>query len=480
MDREGDFRFVKGYATLPIGTEIVIKSRPRFTYTMLAAAAACLALVFSLGTFGFLSVSESYSAYIDINPSIELVFNNLNNLKAAKPLNEEGAALLEDLKLKGHVEDVVVGLILEAQRKGYLTEEQEGAPRVSVTLIARGGKALDDYVTAITAALEKNEMQDLACIEISDQDFRQKAEELGVSPGKLKLAERLFDSDQSVAIEELVQMSVKDIMDSIREVENIDGSSDEEGDSSDIDEDNDNQSAGPGNNSGNSNEPNPNVGPGRNSAGEKEANPNVGPGSSSGGSGNSGEANPNTGPGNNSGGNDEPNPNAGPGNNSSEGNEGSEGDGNDGSNPNAGPGNNSGNPNSEPGNNSGNPNSEPGNSSGNPNGNPNTEPGNPSSNPNSEPGNNSGNPNSGPGNNSGTPPSSDNPNSGPGNNSGNSGNSGGGNSNPNSGPGNNSGTPPSSGNQSSSPSPLGFSGESDPGSSPASDNGGDVGGDSQP
>jgi len=267
MDREGDFRFVKGYSTLPIGTEIVIQSRPRFSYPMVAAVAACLALVIFLGTFGILSTTENYSAYVDINPSIELVFNSLNNLKAAKPLNEEGATLLKDLKLKGSVEDVVVSLVLEAQRMGYLTEKQDGVPGVSVTLTAKSGKALDSYVTAINATLEKNEMQDLVSVETIDTDFCQKAEELGVSPGKLKLAERLFESDQIVSIEEIVLMSVKDIMETIREVENKGNSSEK---NSGIGENNNNPNAGPGNNSGNSDEPNPNIGPRKNSGNAKQ------------------------------------------------------------------------------------------------------------------------------------------------------------------------------------------------------------------
>ena len=114
MDREGGFRFVKGYASQPIGTEIELQTQYYRNYRRLAAIAACFALVFALSGFAWLWTSESCVVYVKINPSVELVFNGFNRLKAAKPLNEDGAALLKGLKLKGSLGDVIVLLINEA------------------------------------------------------------------------------------------------------------------------------------------------------------------------------------------------------------------------------------------------------------------------------------------------------------------------------------------------------------------------------
>ena len=464
MDHAGCFRFVKGYASQPVGAEIELARQIPVQFGRIAAIAACLVVALMLSVFGILWNTESYSVYVDINPSIELVFNNLNRLKEARALNEDGAALLKDIKLRGSPADVIVDLIREAEARGYIVPGSD-VLSVSIMITTRGGKAPEDYQVIINESLLENSMQSFVEVDICDEDFRDRAEEFGVSPGKLRLAERLYASDQSTDISVILKLSVKDLMEEIRIAEEKGVPSIGNGQlplnpnaGPGNNSGNDNPNAGPGNNSGNNN---PNAEPGNNSGNN---NPNAGPGNNSGNNNlnadptddgdndeqdadladdgdndeqdanplddsddgdlnadqddNSGNNNPNVGPGNNSGNN---NPNAGPGNNSGN------------NNPNAGPGNNSGNnnPNAGPGNNSGNnnPNAGPGNNSGN--NNPNAGPGNNSgnNNPNAGPGNNSGNnnPNSGSGNNSGN----DNPNSGSGNNSGNN--------NPNSGSGNNSG-----------------------------------------
>ena len=491
---DGGFRFVKGYLTRPIGAEVELYSAPAVNYVKYAAIAACFVLFLALGSFGWMWNAESYSVYVDINPSIELVFNNLDRLKTANPVNEDGAALLKDLRLRGRPGDVVVGLIQAAEDRGYLFMDGD-VPGVSITVVARSGKAPDKCYASIEAALTKNMMQDFVSVETCDRFFSDKAAAMGISPGKLKLAERLFAADQSIAVDELVNMPVKELVREIRDAEKRKATASEEK----------NPNAGPGNNSGNGN-----TDPGNNNN-NQESNPNAGPGNNSGngntnpGNNNDQDKNPNAGPGNNSGnGNTNPgggnnkdkNPNAGPGNNSGNGNTnpgngggtnpdpdsdstvspdpGSSGDKEKEKNPNAGPGNNSGNGNTNPG---GTGNTNPGETgntnpgeTGNTNpggtGNPdpgetgNTDPGgtgNPGNseekdkNPNAGPGNNSGNGNTNPGGTGNTDPGGDkdknpnagpgkdssekdkNPNAGPGNNSSDK------DKNPNAGPGNNSG-----------------------------------------
>jgi len=107
LDRNGCYQFVKGHTARPVGEEIELALRPQIQYAKIASIAAGFIMVVLLGSFSWLWNAESYSVYVDVNPSVELVFNNLNQLKAAKPLNEDGAKLLADLKLKGNPGDVV-------------------------------------------------------------------------------------------------------------------------------------------------------------------------------------------------------------------------------------------------------------------------------------------------------------------------------------------------------------------------------------
>jgi len=383
MDREGSFRFVKGHTARPVGSEVDINTQAPITFMRIASIAACFMLVLSLSLFVIMWNTVDYSVYVDINPSIELEFNSFDKLKSAIPLNEDGAKLLEVLKLKGSVSDIVLSLINAAEQEGYLINDGDN-PAVLVTVVARGRKTPEAYISAIRAILDEYWKSGIAIVEGGNTDSSNAAAELGVSPGKLNLAEKLVsESDNKISLDEALSMTVRQLYAAIHEAETT---KDEPTPQPDFTENN-NPNAGSGNNSGNNDKPdNPNAGPGNNSGNDdKPDNPNEGPGNNSGNDDK--PDNPNEGPGNNSGNNDKPdNPNAGPGNNS--------GNNDKPDNPNAGPGNNSGN------------NDKPDN------------------------------PNAGPGNNSGNNDKPDNPNAGPENNSGNSGQS-----NPNSGPGNNNGNP---------------------------------------
>ena len=219
MDKEGCFQFVKGFTMQPIGAEIEIKAQitPLFSYARTVALAASLIFAIALGSFAWLWNTENFSAYVDINPSIELVFNNLSRLKEVKPLNEDGAALLQGIKLPRTPGDAVVALIKEAEQQGYL-QTQGDLPPVFIMIAARGNKNPEKYLTSICDALEKNELQDLADVDSCNEDYLDRALELGVSPGKLKLAELLNDYDQSLSLSDLLHMSVNDLQAALTEV----------------------------------------------------------------------------------------------------------------------------------------------------------------------------------------------------------------------------------------------------------------------
>jgi|GEM_PF-1812593 len=213
MDRDGCFQFVRGYVSKPIGTEIEIRPliQPVAYYTRVAAIAACLILAISLGSFAWLWNTENYYAYVDINPSIELVFNNINRLKAANPLNEEGAILLQGIKLKGKPGDALIALLNEAKQQGYISSLDDLAA-VSIMISGKGNNKTEKYLTAIRIALADQGMLNLVELDACSEEYRKKAIALGVSPGKLKLAEQLFIFDQSMSIDELVKMTVNDLL----------------------------------------------------------------------------------------------------------------------------------------------------------------------------------------------------------------------------------------------------------------------------
>jgi len=220
LDSEGDYHFVKKHTSHPIGSEIEFYHQSRRRRFAAVAVVSCFALAVLLGVFTWLwdpgNNAESYFIYLSINPSVELSFNNQDELKAAKPLNDDGVALLEELTLQGSPGDVVIALLKEAIRKGYLNDQSD-FPLVFITITADNDDISTAIMNAINIAINKNNLQNIVIVETDNMDLRSRADELGVSPGMLKLAEQLFACDQSVPVDEIAKMSIEDLALALRD-----------------------------------------------------------------------------------------------------------------------------------------------------------------------------------------------------------------------------------------------------------------------
>ena len=177
MDSDGSFRFVKGYTTQPIGAEIEIKNQTPVYFMKIMPAAACFILVITLSIFTLMWNTVNYSVYVDINPSVELMFNSFNRLKTAIPINEDGEELLDGLKLNGSVADIVITLINSAEQKGYL-DARGGTIAVLITVVARGNRSTEEYVSAIKASLDENKKSGFTLVESCSMEIRDRAMEL--------------------------------------------------------------------------------------------------------------------------------------------------------------------------------------------------------------------------------------------------------------------------------------------------------------
>jgi len=211
MDRDGCFRFVRGHSTMPIGTEIDIREQQPVSLMRIASAAACFVLIISISIFTWLWNVTDYYVYVDINPSVELQFNGLGRLRNTVPLNDDASLLLSGVDLKGYVEEVVVTLIDEAVQKNFLSAH-DGEPNVLITVVAARGGSPDTLLSAINAALKEHGMLDYTVVEVGSMELREKAEGLGVSPGRLKLAEALLREDGlHMTLEELLRIPVGEL-----------------------------------------------------------------------------------------------------------------------------------------------------------------------------------------------------------------------------------------------------------------------------
>jgi len=212
MEKSGSFRFVKGYDSRPIGTEIELNPRPVVHFPRLAATvAACLVMTAVLGVFARLWTAESYFIYVEANSSVQLVFNRFNRLIDARPLNESGEEVLRDLSLRGSPEDVVVSLIsTTTSNSTYCTGRYSPVVLISFGLL--------DYYTqwemkrSIASALETNGTQDIDLVKVYSYAYRYIAGQLGVSPGRLRLAKGLYAYDETAYLGELLDKPVRELV----------------------------------------------------------------------------------------------------------------------------------------------------------------------------------------------------------------------------------------------------------------------------
>ena len=211
LDRDGCFRFVQGHSAKPIGTEIDVSQQPPISITRIMSAAACFILVAFVGIFTWLWNITDYYVYVDINPSVEMRFNGLGKLRNAAALNSDATQLLSDLSLRGKADEAVVSLIDAARQKDFL-KDASGGPNVLVTVVSARGRSPDTLIASINTALRERGMSEYTVVEAGSVAFRDKAADLGVSPGRLQLAEELLrGAGANMTLDEILQIPLGEL-----------------------------------------------------------------------------------------------------------------------------------------------------------------------------------------------------------------------------------------------------------------------------
>ena len=224
MDRDGCFRFVRGHSSQPIGTEIEVREQPTTVSLMrVASMAACFILIVCVSVFTWLWNVTDYYVYVDINPSVELRFNGFGRLRNTAALNGDAERLLDGMKLKGAADEVVVSLIEEARRQNFL-DASSGEPKVLITVVSARGRSLEKMISRINTALAESGMKEFTVVEEGSMEFRDKAAGLGVSPGKLKLAEALMKgAGWNMTLEEILQIPLGELYAAVNNPEETGG-----------------------------------------------------------------------------------------------------------------------------------------------------------------------------------------------------------------------------------------------------------------
>jgi hypothetical protein len=198
----------------------MIDSKKQFTKKIAVFAASAAAFVV-LGTGAWAYATPYSYVSMDVNPSIEYTVNRFDRVLTVKAINDDGeeilkAITLEDLENKT-IEDAILKTVDQITAAGYFNTTAEGG--IVITTASENMDKADELATDLQQVVEEEiaEVKEDIIVEAYSVGLErvEEARELGVTPGKLNLVEKLQSSSSdpsSINIEEWLNRSVKDIM----------------------------------------------------------------------------------------------------------------------------------------------------------------------------------------------------------------------------------------------------------------------------
>lgn len=180
--------------------------------TAAAAVAACLVLV--LGGNAYYHTPVNYLC-LDINPSIEFGINAFGRVVSTQAYNEDGLGLLESDKYTNlSVEDAVDALVRNAVKQGFVAVD--GSTVISVTSESSRNKTASELQrggeSGANSALSADGISAVVYSDCIDLQLREQAQDLGISPGKLRLVSILQTLDPGITIDDYKNAKITDII----------------------------------------------------------------------------------------------------------------------------------------------------------------------------------------------------------------------------------------------------------------------------
>jgi len=214
-----------------IGQVIEMKSSKFKNINKLVMCSALTAMIAIAGGITLWAYKTPYSyVSLDVNPSIEYSLNRFDKVISITAVNDDGQEILNKLELdkleNENIEDAVAETVNQISKDGYFDNSIDNDIDGGI-IIATSGEYLDksDKLAEKLQKSLENEIEEigkdikLETISVGLERV-QKAKELGVTPGKLNLVEKLQNSSadpESIIVEEWLNKPVKDIMRAIKE-----------------------------------------------------------------------------------------------------------------------------------------------------------------------------------------------------------------------------------------------------------------------
>src|SRR5665647_104784 len=202
-----------------IGQEVDMTMKNKLSFSKITALVAACMMVF-LGGSAYAYYTPTAYVSLDVNPSIEFSVNRFDRVLSVKGVTDDGSEILAEVELANlknkNIEEAITLTVNEIAQAGSLNGSGNGI--VIATAAKDKEKAAElatDLETAANDACEKNNVEKVANAEAVGLERVTEARELGVTPGKLNLVEKLIVSaEDPTAIDqtEWLAKPVKDIM----------------------------------------------------------------------------------------------------------------------------------------------------------------------------------------------------------------------------------------------------------------------------
>ena len=206
----------KGYE---LGQEVdFMKTNSNFKKAMTFAAAACFLLISGGSVFAYYTPSSYVS--LDVNPSIEFSVNIFDRVIKITGVNDDGTEIINEISIDNlknkNIADAVNLIVDEISKEGYLESDDAG---IVISTSSEDMDKADELAQKLedtaTEACEENNAEVTVTAEAVGKKRVDEARELGVTPGKLNLVEKLKESSEdpdSIDMNEWLNKPVKEIM----------------------------------------------------------------------------------------------------------------------------------------------------------------------------------------------------------------------------------------------------------------------------
>ena len=221
LSDEGLFTKIKN-KNYQIGQTVRIEKNKKLASKWIVGAAsmaAALALC-TTGAFAYYTPTDYVS--LDVNPSIEYSVNRFDRILDVKAVNDDGEAILSELDLKNKtIKNGMKETLDQLIADGYLKDDPDSG--VVITTSNDDMEEAEQLATELKQEVKTYlDTQDGIAAEVDSEavglDRVEEARDLGVTPGKLSLVEKLQESTNgAISKEEWLAMPVKEINKAIKE-----------------------------------------------------------------------------------------------------------------------------------------------------------------------------------------------------------------------------------------------------------------------